>query len=237
MDCHTFAPEGAPPEGAAWPPVILFMDAFGVRPQLAGMAQRLASNGYFVVVPNLYYRAGPFAPFDPKLVTAEGPERDRFKGMIQSINDTMVMRDTGAVLSMISSLPSARPGGVGVVGYCMGGGFALSAAGTFPDRVVAAASFHGGSLATDKPDSAHRLANRMRAKVYVGVAEIDASFSPEQQARLEKALSEGGVDFTIEIYKGAKHGFAVTGHLVYDRDSSERHWQRLLHLFKETLSS
>jgi carboxymethylenebutenolidase len=201
------------------------------------MAQRLASNGYFVVVPNLYYRAGSFAPFDPKLVTAEGPERDRFKGMIQSISDTTVMRDTGAVLSMIDSNPSARPGGIGVVGYCMGGGFALSAAGTFPDRVVAAASFHGGSLATDKPDSAHRLANRMRAKVYVGVAEIDASFSPEQQARLEKALSEGGVDFTIEIYKGAKHGFAVTGHLVYDRDSSERHWQRLLHLFKETLSS
>jgi carboxymethylenebutenolidase len=138
---------------------------------------------------------------------------------------------------MIDAQPSARRGGIGVVGYCMGGGFALSAAGTFPDRVVAAASFHGGSLATDKPDSAHRLANRMRAKVYVGVAEIDASFSPEQQARLEKALSEGGVDFTIEIYKGAKHGFAVTGHLVYDRDSSERHWQRLLHLFKETLSS
>jgi len=201
------------------------------------MAQRLASNGYFVVVPNLYYRAGPFAPFDPKLVTAEGPERDRFKGMIQSITDTMVMRDTGAALSMISAQPSARPGGIGVVGYCMGGGFALSAAGTFPDRVVVAASFHGGSLATDKPDSAHRLANRMRAKVYVGVAEIDASFSPEQQARLEKALSEGGVDFAIEIYKGAKHGFAVTGHLAYDRDSSERHWQRLLHLFKETLSS
>jgi carboxymethylenebutenolidase len=213
------------------------MDAFGIRPQLAGMAQRLATNGYFVVVPNLYYRGGPFAPFDPKLVTVEGPERDRFKGMIQSITDTTVMRDTGAALSMIDSQPSARPGGIGVVGYCMGGGFALSAAGTFPDRVVAAASFHGGSLATDKPDSAHRLANRMRAKVYVGVAEIDASFSPEQQARLEKALSEGGVDFTIEIYKGAKHGFAVTGHLVYDRDSSERHWQRLLHLFKETLSS
>jgi carboxymethylenebutenolidase len=237
MDCHTFTPEEATPERTAWPPVILFMDAFGIRPQLAGMAQRLATTGYFVVVPNLYYRAGPFAPFDPKLVTVEGPERDRFKGMIQSITGTTVMRDTGAVLSMIDAQPSARPGGIGVVGYCMGGGFALSAAGTFPDRVVAAASFHGGSLATDKPDSAHRLANRMRAKVYVGVAEIDASFSPEQQARLEKALSEGGVDFSIEIYKGAKHGFAVTGHLVYDRDSSERHWQRLLHLFKETLSS
>jgi carboxymethylenebutenolidase len=211
------------------------MDAFGVRPNLAEMAQRLASNGYFVVVPNLYYRSGAFAPFDPRMVFTDGPERDRFKGMIQSINDTKVMRDTSAVLSMIDTHPSARPGPIGVVGYCMGGGFALSAAGTFPDRVAAAASFHGGSLATDKPDSAHRLADRMRARVYVGVAEIDASFSPEQQQRLDRALADAGADYTIETYKGAKHGFAVNGHLVYDRDSAERHWQRLLHLFKEKL--
>ena len=101
--------------------------------------------------------------------------------------------------------------------------------------MAAAASFHGGSLATDKPDSAHLLANRMRGRVYVGVAEIDGSFSPEQQQRLERALSEGGVDYTIETFKGAKHGFAVTGHLVYDRDSSERHWQRLLHLLRDKL--
>ena len=231
LDCYTFTPEGP----GSWPAVILYMDAFGIRPDLAAMAQRLASNGYFVVVPNLYYRSGAYAPFDPRLVFSEGPERDRFKGMIQSINDTKVMRDTGAVLEMIDRQPQARPATIGVVGYCMGGGFALSAAGTFPDRVAAAASFHGGSLATDKPDSAHRLADRMRGRVYVGVAEIDASFSPEQQQRLDRALADAGVDYSIEIYKGAKHGFAVTGHLVYDRDSSERHWQRLLHLFREKL--
>ena len=241
MDCYTFAPEGSGLAGLTgeaaepWPAVILYMDAFGIRPQLAEMAQRLASHGYFVVVPNLYYRSGTFAPFDPKQVSAEGPERVRFKGMIQSIDDTKVMRDTSAVVAMIDAQALARSGPLGVVGYCMGGGFALSAAGTFPDRVVAAASFHGGSLATDKPDSAHRLADRMRARVYVGVAEIDASFSPEQQQRLDRALADGGVNYTIEIYKGAKHGFAVNGHLVYDRDSAERHWQRLLQLFKDTL--
>ena len=232
MDCYTFSPEGP----GSWPPVVLYMDAFGIRPQLGEMAQRLASNGYFVVVPNLYYRSGTFAPFDPKLVFSEGPERDRFKGMIQSINDTKVMRDTGAVLAMIDAHPSARSGPLGVVGYCMGGGFALSAAGTFPDRVAAAASFHGGSLATDKPDSAHRLADRIRARVYVGVAEIDASFSPEQQQRLDRALGDGGVDYTIETYKGAKHGFAVNGHLVYDHASAERHWQKLFQLFREKLA-
>ena len=138
---------------------------------------------------------------------------------------------------MIDTHPAARPGPIGVVGYGMGGGFALSAAGMFPERVAAALSFHGGSLATDKADSAHLLAGRMRARVYVGVAEIDPSFSPEQQHRLETALSQAGVDHTIEIYKGARHGFAVTGHLVYDRDSSERHWQRLLQVLRDALQT
>ena len=158
MDCYGFTPEGLPGQSRGaevgegpWPPVVLYMDAFGIRPQLGEMAQRLASNGYFVVIPNLYYRSGAFAPFDPKQVVSEGPERDRFKGMIQSINNTKVMRDTAAVLAMIDIQPLARSGPLGVVGYCMGGGFALSAAGTFPDREAAAASFHGGSLATDKP--------------------------------------------------------------------------------------
>lgn len=232
MDCHAFSAEGHGP----WPAVILYMDAFGIRPHLAEMAQRLASHGYFVVVPNLYYRSGPYAPFDPKLVFSEGPERDRFKGMIQSINNTVVMRDTEAVLAAIEQQRSVRPGPVGVVGYCMGGGFALCAAGAYPERVAAAASFHGGSLATDKPDSAHLLANRMRARVYIGVAEIDPSFSREQQERLEHALTAAGVDYTLEVYPGAKHGFAVTGHLVYDREASEKHWDRLLTLFAETLA-
>jgi carboxymethylenebutenolidase len=243
MDCHVFTPDGgsarAEPAAAEpappWPAVILYMDAFGVRPDLASMAQRLASNGYVVAVPNLYYRTGEYPPFDPKLVTTDGPERDRFKGMIRSITDTMVMRDTAAVIAMLEARPDVRQGRMGVVGYCMGGGFALSAAGTFPERVAAAASFHGGSLATDKPDSAHLLAPRMQGRVYVGVAEIDASFSPDQQRRLETALSENGVEYEIEIYKGAKHGFAVTNHLVYDRDASERHWHRLLRLFSDTL--
>jgi carboxymethylenebutenolidase len=231
LDCHTFTPAGT----GSWPAVIVYMDAFGIREQLGEMAQRLASLGYFVALPNLYYRTGPFPPFDRQAVLAEGPERDRFKSMIQSINATLVMRDTAAVIDMLDQQDAVRRGPLGVVGYCMGGGYALTAAATFPDRVAAAASFHGGSLATDRADSPHMLAPRMRARVYVGAAEIDATFPPEQQERLERALTEAGVDHTIEIYAGAKHGFAVTGHLVYDRDASERHWQRLAELLKATL--
>lgn len=216
-----------------WPAVILYMDAFGIRPELAGMAQRLASAGYVVAVPNLYYRT-PFAPFAPNVVTTEGPERERFKGMIASINHAMVMRDTSAVMAWLDSSPSVRKGPIAALGYCMGGGYAISAVGTFPDRFHLAASFHGGSLATDKPDSPHRLADRIRARVYVGAAEVDASFPRDQQDRLARALTEAGVTYEIETYAKTKHGFAVTGHVVYDREASELHWRRLLQLLKDT---
>jgi len=231
LDVHAFAPDGG---SGPFPAVVMYMDAFGIRPELSDMAQRLASNGYVVALPDLYYRT-PFAPFDPKAVAADGPERDRFKGMIASITHAMVMRDTAAVMAWLDGHPLARKGWFGALGYCMGGGYALSAAGTFPDRFSVAASFHGGSLATDRADSPHRLAGRMRARVYVGAAEVDASFPREQQERLERALTEAGVAHTIETYPHTKHGFAVTGHLVYDQEASEVHWQRLLQLLRDNL--
>ncbi len=231
MDCHTFQPDGSD----SCPAIIVYMDAFGIRPELDEMAQRLASNGYFVAVPNLYHRSGSFEPFDKHRVAAESTERERFMGMIRSINGTLVMSDTTAVIEFLDNTESARKGKIGTLGYCMGGGYALKAAGTFPDRVAAAASFHGGSLATDKPDSPHLLANRILARLYVGVAELDPSFSPEQRKRLEQALDGAGVDYTLEVYENAKHGFAVTGHLVYDRDASERHWRTTLEFFSSAL--
>lgn len=234
LDCHIFAPEGREGE-TAWPGVILYMDAFGIREHMQVMAARLAANGYVVALPNLYYRSGPLTPFDPVAVAAGGEERDRFKRMIASIDGSMVARDTGAILTSFAGASEVRPGPVGAVGYCMGGGYALSAAGHFPDRIAVAASFHGGSLATDKPDSPHLLADRMKARLYIGVAEMDASFGPEQRARLESALTAAGVPYTLEIYPGTKHGFAVTGHLVYDAVASERHWSRLIDLLRAAL--
>jgi len=232
MDSYTFQPVGT----GSYPAVILYMDAFGIRPNLDAMAQRLADAGYFVVVPNLYYRTGAFAPFDPqKVFGGDEAERVRFRSMIDSIDNAAVMRDTEVILEHLSSAPGVAQPNVGAVGYCMGGGFAISALGQFPDRVVAAASFHGAGLATDKADSPHRLAKQMRGRLYVGVAGIDPGFPREQQERLESALRDGGVNYTLETYDGAKHGFAVTGHLVYDRDASERHWTRLLDLLNSVL--
>jgi carboxymethylenebutenolidase len=232
MDSYTFQPAGTGP----WPAVIIYMDAFGIRPNLDSMAQRLADAGYFVIVPNLYYRSGAYEPFDPrKVFGGDEAEQKRFKGMIASIDNTKVMRDTEAVLPFLDAQPAVRKGTLGAVGYCMGGGFAISALGRFPDRVAVAASFHGASLATDKVDSPHLLASRMRGRLYIGVAAIDPGFPKEQQERLEVALRTAGVNYTLETYENAKHGFAVTGHLVYDREASERHWATLLELLRETL--
>lgn len=234
MDSYTFGPASGGPA----PAVIIYMDAFGIRPNLDSMAQRLADAGYFVIVPNLYYRSGPFAPFDPhKVFAGDEVERVRFRGMIDSIDNTKIMRDSEAVLAYLAGQSAVKQPKVGAVGYCMGGGFAISALGRFPDRVVVAASFHGASLATDKADSPHRLASQMRGTLYVGVAGIDPGFPKDQQDRLETALREAHVDYTLETYENAKHGFAVTGHMVYDRDASERHWVTLLDLFKRTLQS
>jgi carboxymethylenebutenolidase len=231
MDVYVVRPDGEGP----WPAVVLFMDAFGIRDALLGMAARLAAAGYVVAVPNLYYRSGEFPPFDPVQVAAGGAERDRFKGMIASITNTLIMRDTTVLLGYLDADASVRRGAMGVVGYCMGGGYALRAAGTFPDRIAAAAIFHAGSLATDKPDSAHLLADQIRARVYVGVAGLDPSFDQAQRGLLETALTTTGVDYTLEVYEGAKHGFAVSGHLVYDERASERHWASLLRLYEDSL--
>jgi carboxymethylenebutenolidase len=243
LDVHVVRPEGQGP----WPAVVFYMDAFGIRQQLLDMASRLASgsasgsasglakSGYVVALPNLYYRSGDYPPLDPVLVAGGGAERDRFKGMIASISNGLVMRDTADILAHLDLDPHVAPGAKGVVGYCMGGGFALAAAGTFPDSVGVAASIHGGSLATDKPDSAHLLAGRIRGKVYVGVAGIDPSFPDEQRLRLEQAFEAANVDYSLEVYDGARHGFAVTGHLAYDRDASERHWATLVDLLVHSL--
>jgi carboxymethylenebutenolidase len=224
MDCYVRQPDGK----GAWPAVVFYMDALGIRPDLLGMAHRLASHGYVVIVPNLYYRTGPHAPFDPGAAFTEGPERDRMLRYLRAIDNALVMKDTAACLEFLRGQKIVAQGPVACVGYCMGGRQALMAAGTFPDTVAVAASFHGAALATERPDSPHLLAPAMRARVYIGVAAIDHNFSPEEKQRLVDALEAGGVRYTLETYPDARHGFAVTGHPVYDRAASERHWATLI---------
>jgi carboxymethylenebutenolidase len=228
---YIYRPAGAGP----WPAVLVFMDGPGIRPAMLQLGERLASHGYFVLLPDLFYRAGPYAPMDPKSLFSDPEKRkvlmEKFFPAAASAN---VMADVPAFLDFLAAQPDVRPGGIGVTGYCMGGRLALIAAGTYPEQIVAAASYHGGRLANDDPDSPHRLAQKMKARIYVAAAIEDQSFPDEMKTRLEKALTDAGVDHRIETYP-ARHGWVFPDFPVYDAAASERHWQSMLALFDSKL--
>jgi carboxymethylenebutenolidase len=229
---YTFHPEGEDP----FPGVIFFMDGPGIRPALFQMCERLAGNGYFVLLPDMFWRVGPYEPINiAEAFRDDASRRAFFAKFMSSTDPEKSTRDTGAFLDWMSKQQGANGGKVGCTGYCMGGALSLRAAGNFPDRIVAAAAFHGGRLATDAPDSPHLLAPNIKAKVYVAGADEDAGFLPEQADRLRAALDAANVDNVVEIYKGAKHGYAPPDMPVYDKDASERHWREMLKLFGETL--
>lgn len=213
--------------------VILYMDAFGPRPALDTMAERLAEEGHFVLVPDLFYRNGDYGPFDARTAFSNEETARLIRGMIAGTTQEMTMRDSGAFIDALAGHGAAGP--IGTVGYCMGGARALNAAAARPDRIRAAASFHGGNLAGDAPDTPARNADRIKARVYVGVAGVDRSFPPEQSARLAEALRTAEVDHAIENYVGMAHGWCVPDHGVYDEKGAERHWKRLTTFFAETL--
>jgi carboxymethylenebutenolidase len=150
-------------------------------------------------------------------------------------NHANVKSNTEAFLAFLAEQPEVSGTRVGTTGYCMGGGLSLDAAAYFPERVVAAASFHGGSLATDAPDSPHLLANRIKARVYVAGAIEDASFDDTQKARLTEALGRAGVQHTVETYDGARHGWVPSDSAVHNPAAAERHWRSLIELFDATL--
>ncbi len=225
-------PDGEGP----WPAVIFFMDAGGVRPAMVTMAEHLAGLGYVVLLPEMYYRHGPYEPFNLATAFSDGDERARLFGMIGGLTKAMVASDTGGFLDFLAGRPEVGGTKVGTTGYCMGGGLSLTAAAHHPDRIAAAASFHGGQLASDAPDSPHRVVGRITGRVLVAGAEDDGSYPPEQAELLERALTEGGVDHTLETYP-AHHGFAVPDNPTYDEAAATRHWQALQDLYGATLTN
>jgi len=174
---------------------------------------------------------------DPHSVFANPEKRkiltEKFFALATQAN---IMSDTRAFLDYLASEADVKPGGIGTTGYCMGGLMSLTAAGTYPDRIVATATYHGGRLATDAPESPHLLAAKIKSRVYVAGAIEDPSFPEEMKARLEEALTKAGVDHKIETYP-AKHGWVFRDMPVYDAAASERHWQTMLALFSATLKT
>lgn len=217
------------------PGVLFLMDAYGLRPRIEEMADRIAQEGYTVLAPNLFYRAGraPVVPFPD--MTDEGGRAEFMEGirpLMAALTPERVAADGRAYLD---ELGKASDGPVGVTGYCMGARIGLRIAAAYPARVSALAGFHGGGLVTDDAASPHRSVGSIRAQVYFGHADNDGSNSPEQIAALDAALDAAGVEHTTEVYAGAAHGYTMADTPAYDERASERHFTALLELLDRVL--
>ena len=223
-----------PEDGGPHPAVLLFMDAFGPRPALRSMADRLAAAGYTVLLPNVLYRDGRAPVVElPEFIDEEArPELFRHLApLVLGLSADAAMRDAGAYLRYLAACPAAADGPVALVGYCMGAQLALLTAGTHPDRVAAVAGFHGARLATDAPDSPHLLAGRITAEIYFGQAEND---SAQELELLQKALAEAGVRHRCEVYEGTEHGFTQADTSAYHPEGDRRHRAAVLDLLDRT---
>lgn len=223
-----------PEEGGPFPVVLFYMDAPGKREELHDMARRIATVGYYVVLPNLYYRK-------TREFTMERDEAGykRMFEMIADLTNDLVMRDTQAMFDFVDTRKEARRGALGTVGYCMSGPFVFTAAGRFPERVACAASIYGVRLLTDSEDSPHRLAGKVRGELYFACAETDKYAPKEMVDKLDAHLkATPGLRYRLDWYPGVEHGFAFPQREgIFHKPSAERHWERLFALFRRTLQA
>ncbi len=221
-----------PERGGPHPVIFFYMDAPAIREELRDMARRFATAGYYVVLPNLYYRKGvmelgPLSP-DPK-----SPVRKQMMELMSSLSIALIMDDTRALLAFVDADPAAKKGPMGAVGYCMSGQYAINAAAQFADRFSAAASIYGVLLLTDAPDSPHRMAHKVKGETYFACAETDHWMPLENVEPLRQSLK--GLKSEVELYPKVEHGFAFPQRPAYNKDAAERHWERLFALWKRNL--
>ena len=222
------------PSSGSHPGVLIWPDAFGLRPAKRQMAKRLAESGYAVLVVNQYYRSQR-APIVNTTNFAE--VSDTLRPLMGTLNAETQVRDARAFIGFLDrqqAVDSNRK--MGTMGYCMGGPFTMRTAASLPDRVGAAASFHGGGLVTDQPDSPHLLVPQMQAQYLFAIAANDDESQPEAKDVLRDAFSQAGLEAEIEVYEGALHGWCPPDSQVYDESKAERAWSRLLALFTRALA-
>ncbi|MEU6912428.1 dienelactone hydrolase family protein [Streptomyces olindensis] len=225
-----------PDDGERHPGVLMYPDGFGIRPVLRAMARELAGHGYFVLVPNVFYRHGPAPVIDlPEHIGEEARPAvfARLMPLIEAHTTERVLRDAEAYLGFLTARPEVGAGPVAVTGYCFGGLLAMRTASAHPGRVSAVAGFHGPVVA-DGPDGLHRLLSPITAEVHLGHAASD--LTPEALGELNRALDAAGVDHTSEIYPGTVHGFTMSDTDAFDAAALRRHWDRLLPLLERTLA-
>ena len=243
MNVEIPAPDGTSngslhlPDGdGPWPGVLMYPDAGGLRDTFRQMGDQLAGMGYVTLVPDIYYRAGEWAPFDVNTLFSDPQERARMGALARVLTNDRITADAAAYADFLLARPEVRGSAIGTTGYCLGGRMSIIAAGGIGHTIAAAASFHGGRLAVaDDPSSPHLLADRITATVYVAGAVQDGSFTHEQAEMLDRALTSAGVDHTVEFYP-AHHGFAVPDNDTYDAQAAERHWTALAELYGAQLA-
>ena len=221
-----------PEEGGPFPVVLFYMDAPGKREELHDMARRIAAVGYMVVLPNLYYRSSR----DFWLKERTAPAMAEMFAFMGTLDAATTECDTRALLDFVGGQPQADASRIGAVGYCMSGPFVMWAAAAFPDRLRCIASIHGANMATDQPDSPHRMAPRITCESYFACAEIDKWAPPADIAQLQASLQAAGTPHRIEWYPAVEHGFVFPLRAgIYNQPAAERHWERLFSLFRRTL--
>ena len=226
-----------PERGAPAPAVFMLMDAPGIRDELHDMARRLATVGYAVLLPNLYYRAGLDTRYDPATVLEEGsPEHTRMRAVRTKMTIPPVMADLEDMFAFVDAEPTISSARIGIHGYCMSGPYALAAAARYPDRIVAAASFYGTWLVNDAAEeSPHRNLGAAKAPLYISCAEHDELAPLDMVAELKDLFDASGNSGELEINPGVHHGFAFPGRWCYDQPAAERHWERLIALYRKQL--
>jgi carboxymethylenebutenolidase len=227
----------AQPDDGSHPAVLFAMDAGGLRPRIAEMVDRIAARGYVVLAPNLFYRAGRtpvIALPDVSDPDSWGRFMEQVRPLMEQLTQDAMARDGGAYLDYLAAM---TPGPVAITGYCMGGRMGWRIAAAHPERVAALAAFHAGGLVTERPDSPHLLADRLRAEVYFGHADQDRTMTPEQIAALDQALDDAGIRRRTEVYAGARHGYTMSDTPVYDEEACQRHFAALFDLLERTLAA
>jgi carboxymethylenebutenolidase len=217
------------------PAVLIWPDIFGLRPAFKQMATRLAESGYSVLVVNPFYRIQK-APTSTSQNFADPATRTALTGMMGSLSPKTVATDAAAFIPWLDAQASVdKKKKLGTTGYCMGGPFTMRVAAQFPERVGAIATFHGAALASDKPDSPVLLVPKMKASALIAIAASDDMTDPKAKDLLEAAFTSAGLPHEVQVYEGTKHGWCPTDSGVYDHDSAEKAWSRLLFWFNKSL--
>jgi carboxymethylenebutenolidase len=220
-----------PERGGPFPAVFFLMDAPGIREELRDMSRRLATVGYYVLLPNLYYRAGRDTIFGPDVLDEGSADRARMRAVRTQMTIPPVMDDIAAMLAFVDHQDEVKRGSAGCHGYCMSGPYALAAAARYPDRITAAASFYGTWLVSDAQESPHLSLGKVTGELYIACAEHDNLAPMPMVEELQGLFKQSGVAGEIEIYPGVHHGFAFPQRWCYDQPAAERHWERLLALY------